>query len=165
MPALEGMQFDAKASAWDENAERLSYMYADFSVMDWRYDEAEGRYMLWQDYQDPTSIITLAQTRDVGIRKPSGLITSSSCFPIIYGPELFDIDMREGDPEQRALLLRDGRMYWDVAIFGTRPAVHLLRHGWQPAEAEAGQHLDDLCQHDNPYQAGLTRELGPYLRA
>ena len=114
VPALEGMQFDAKASAWDENAERLSYMYADFSVMDWRYDEAEGRYMLWQDYQDPTGIITLAQTRDRDTQEAVGFDNVIILFShyITYGPELFDIDMREGDPEQRALLLRDGRMYF-----------------------------------------------------
>ena len=72
--------------------------------------------MLWQDYQDPTGIITLAQTRDRDTQEAVGFDNVIILFShyITYGPELFDIDMREGDPNQQAFLLRDGKL-----IFGT----------------------------------------------
>jgi hypothetical protein len=36
---LPDLYFDREIKVWDESALRVSYLYADFSVMDWRYDK------------------------------------------------------------------------------------------------------------------------------
>ena len=106
------MHFDKKISAWDETALRVSYLYADFSVMDWRYNKVYGAYELWQDFQNKDGTYTLQQTLDRDTQQPvifeNVLILLADY--IEYNPAFFDIDFREGDKEQAAILLRDGKM-------------------------------------------------------
>ena len=109
---LPDFYFDKKIENWDENALRLSYLYADFSVMDWRYDKTYGGYQLWQDFQQADGSYTLSQTFDRDSQQPvifeNVLILLADY--IEYNPSFYDIDFPEGDREQAAILLRDGKL-------------------------------------------------------
>jgi len=109
---LPDLYFDREIKVWDESALRVSYLYADFSVMDWRYDKIYGGYELWQDFQQADGSYTLQQTFDRDSQQPvifeNVLILLADY--IEYNPSFYDIDFREGDREQAAIFLRDGKM-------------------------------------------------------
>jgi len=109
---LPSLYFSKTPQDWDETALRVSYMYADFSVMDWRYDKRSGGYQLWQDYQNEDGSYTLSQTFDRDSEEPvvfeNVLILLADY--IEYNSAFYDIDFREGDQEQAAILLRDGQL-------------------------------------------------------
>lgn len=108
---LLGFTFDPRLSVWDADAETFSLQYADFSVMEWRFDEESDQYVLYQDYAEQGAI-TLVQSSDrtdgTRIAFENVLVLFSNY--IEYNPSLYDVDFREGDPNQRALLLRDGKL-------------------------------------------------------
>lgn len=109
---LPGLFFSEKIKTWNETATRVSYLYADFSVMDWRYDKVYGGYQLWQDHQNDDGSYTLRQTFDRDSGEPvmfeNVLILLADY--IEYNSAFYDIDFRTGDKQQAALLLRDGKM-------------------------------------------------------
>lgn len=109
---LPDLYFDREIKVWDESALRVSYLYADFSVMDWRYDKIYGGYELWQDFQQADGSYTLQQTFDRDSQQPvifeNVLILLADY--IEYNPSFYDIDFREGDREQAAVFLRDGKL-------------------------------------------------------
>ena len=109
---LPSLYFSKTIQDWDETALRVSYMYADFSVMDWRYDKRSGGYQLWQDFQNEDGSYTLSQTFDRDSEEPvvfeNVLILLADY--IEYNSAFYDIDFREGDQEQAAILLRDGQL-------------------------------------------------------
>ena len=109
---LPDLHFDKKIESWDDSALRVSYLYADFSVMDWRYDKLHGGYQLWQDFQTESGNYTLSQTLDRDTLQPvvfeNVLILLADY--IEYNPSFYDIDFREGDREQAAIFLRDGKL-------------------------------------------------------
>lgn len=109
---LPDLNFNKEIKNWDESALRVSYLYADFSVMDWRYDKIYGGYELWQDFQQADGSYMLQQTFDRDSGQPvvfeNVLILLADY--IQYNPSFFDIDFREGDREQAAILLRDGKL-------------------------------------------------------
>ena len=109
---LPDLFFNKKIENWDESALRVSYIYADFSVMDWRYDKIYGGYQLWQDYQSENGNYTLSQTLDRDTQQPvifeNVLILLADY--IEYNSSFYDIDFREGDRQQAAIFLRDGKL-------------------------------------------------------
>ncbi|HOZ38372.1 MAG TPA: DUF3048 C-terminal domain-containing protein [Anaerolineaceae bacterium] len=109
---LQDLNFNKEIENWNDNALRVSYLYADFSVMDWRYDKNYGAYQLWQDFQNEDGSYTLSQTFDRDSQQPvlfeNVLILMADY--IQYNPAFFDIDFREGDREQPAIFLRDGKL-------------------------------------------------------
>ena len=109
---LQDLYFNKKIENWNDSALRVSYLYADFSVMDWRYDKIYGAYQLWQDFQNEEGSYTLSQTFDRDSQLPvlfeNVLILMADY--IQYNPAFFDIDFREGDREQPAIFLRDGKL-------------------------------------------------------
>jgi hypothetical protein len=109
---LPDLYFDREIKVWDESALRVSYLYADFSVMDWRYDNIYGGYELWQDFQQADGSYTLQQTFDRDSQQPvifeNVLILLADY--IEYNPSFYDIDFREGDRKQAAIFLRDGKL-------------------------------------------------------
>ena len=109
---LQDLYFNKKIENWNDSALRVSYLYADFSVMDWRYDKIYGAYQLWQDFQNEDGSYTLSQTFDRDSQQPvlfeNVLILMADY--IQYNPAFFDIDFREGDREQPAIFLRDGKL-------------------------------------------------------
>jgi hypothetical protein len=60
---LLGFTFDPRLSDWDADAETLSLQYADFSVMEWRFDSETDQYVLYQDFADQGSI-TIVKSSD-----------------------------------------------------------------------------------------------------
>ncbi len=109
---LPDLYFDRVIKDWDESALRVSYLYADFSVMDWRYNKIYGGYELWQDFQQADGSYTLQQTFDRDSQQP---VTFENVLILLadyieYNPSFYDIDFREGDREQAAIFLRDGKM-------------------------------------------------------
>ena len=115
-PQLEPLTFSNEISHWDEEAERFSVLYADFSVMDWRYNPLTGQFDLWQDYADAAGKVTIKQSLDRDSQKPLAWENVLVLYTdyIEYSDALYDLDLRPGDPHQQALLLRDGKI-----IFGT----------------------------------------------
>lgn len=109
---LPDLYFNRKIEKWDESALRVSYLYADFSVMDWRFDKTNGGYQLWQDFQQPDGDYVLQQTFDRDSQVPvifeNVLILLADY--IQYNPAFYDIDFREGDKQQAAFFLRDGKL-------------------------------------------------------
>lgn len=109
---LPDLTFNKNIENWDESALRVSYIYADFSVMDWRYDKTYGGYQLWQDFQTENGSYILSQTLDRDTQQPvifkNVLILLADY--IEYNPSFYDIDFREGDQQQAAIFLRDGKM-------------------------------------------------------
>ena len=109
---MEDQFFSLRLNDWDEIATRFSYMYADFSVMDWRYDEKSGKYQLWQEAEDEDGNLTLAQSFDRDSGEPiafDNLIFVMANY-IEYDLTTYDINLREGDPNQVAILLRNGKL-------------------------------------------------------
>ena len=109
---LPDLDFDKNFDNWDETALRVSYLYADFSVMDWRYNKTFGGYELWQDFQQTDGSYTLQQTFDRDSQQPvifeNVLILLADY--IEYNPSFYDIDFREGDRQQAGIFLRDGKL-------------------------------------------------------
>ncbi len=109
---LPELNFKKRIETWDEIALRVSYMYADFSVMDWRYDKIYGGYQLWQDFQSEDGTYSLSQTFDRDTNQPllfeNVLILLADY--IEYNSSFYDIDFRENDPHQAAIFLRDGKL-------------------------------------------------------
>jgi len=111
---LSGLNFASRLSQWDAEAQQLSYLYADFSVMQWDYDPQSGQYQLSQDYAAPDGSISIAPSYDRVDGTPIAFDNIIVLFAsyIEYGTSLYDIDFREGDPHQPALVLRDGKLLY-----------------------------------------------------
>lgn len=111
---LSGLNFASRLSQWNAEAQQLSYMYADFSVMQWEYDPQSGQYQLSQDYAAPDGSISIAHSYDrvdgTPIAFDNIIVLFASYFE--YGTSLYDIDFREGNPHQPALVLRDGKLLY-----------------------------------------------------
>ena len=107
--------FSTILTDWDEEAIRFSYLYADFSVMDWRYNPTSQKYELWQEVVDENNKLVLAPSFDSSgkVIEFDNLLFLSSDY-IEYNATTYDINMREGDTNQRAILLREGKL-----TFGT----------------------------------------------
>lgn len=111
---LSGLNFASRLSQWDAEAQQLSYLYADFSVMQWDYDPQSGQYQLSQDYAAPDGSISIAPSYDRVDGTPIAFDNIIVLFAsyIEYGTSLYDIDFREGDPHQPALVFRDGKLLY-----------------------------------------------------
>ena len=108
---LLGFTFNPRLTDWDADAETLSLLYADFSVMDWRFDSETDQYVLFQDFAKDGSIRIVPSTdRTDGSRLAFENVLVLFANYIEYNPSMYDVDFREGDPNQRALLLRDGKL-------------------------------------------------------
>ncbi len=139
---LSGLSFDSRLTQWDAEAQQLSYLYADFSVMQWDYDPQSGQYLLSQDYAAPDGSISIAPSYDridgTPIAFDNIIILFANYFE--YGAARYDIDFREGDPHQPALVLRDGKL-----LYGTWMApdpfspIQLNDPFGQPLELKPGR--------------------------
>ena len=111
---LEGMVFAENGGPGNGDAQRLSYMYADFSVMDWRYDPATEKYHLWQDLAYAPGKYKLEASFDRDTKLPIAFDNVIVLYTryISYGLDGYDLDMRATDPEQQAIILRNGKIYY-----------------------------------------------------
>ena len=141
-PDLRGMYFQPAAPAGDSDGTTLRVEYANFSIMEWRYDPEAARYTLWQEAESAGGLILLP-TLDRNNGQPlafDNLVVMVAEY-IEYAPSLHDIRIREVRSFQPATLFRDG-----AAIQGTwrvpepdRPIIF---------ETEAGESL--------PFKPGQT---------
>ena len=115
-PDLTGMYFQEKIDSWDDLGEMLSFMYADFSVMQWHYNPISERYDLWQDFETEEGKIILQPTTDENTDQALSFDNILILFAnyIEYTPSLHDIDLLVGNYKQAAILFRDGKL-----IYGT----------------------------------------------
>lgn len=128
-PDLRGMSFSKKIENWDDEAKVFSYLYADFSVMQWHYSEETGLYELWQDFETDEKKIILAPTVDRNTNQPISMANILILFTnyIEYSPSLHDIDLYIGNEPQAAILFRDGKLtygFW-IAPSETSPLMFL----------------------------------------
>jgi len=125
-PDLRGMYFQDKLSTYDDVGKKFSFMYADFSVMQWHYNEATGKYELWQDAEvedkesGKTKII-LAPTYDRNTNEPLSFSNVMIMFATYaqFSLSLHDIDLYVDEVPQSAILFRDGKI-----IYGTWQAPY-----------------------------------------
>ncbi len=112
--SLAGMQFSETSGRGDGEARQFSYMYADFSVMDWRFEPSTGKYHLWQDLRYAPGKYKLEVSFDRDTKLPIAFDNVIVLYTryISYGQDGYDLDMRETDPEQQALILRDGKIFY-----------------------------------------------------
>ena len=111
---LAGMVFAETSGKGDGIAQQLSYMYADFSIMDWRYDPTTEKYQLWQDlrYAPGKYKLEASFDRDTKLLVAFDNVIVLYTRYISYGLDGYDLDMRETDPQQQALILRDGKIFY-----------------------------------------------------
>ena len=110
-PHFKVMPFSVSINSWDDVATRFSYLYADFSVMDWRYSSETGRYHLWQEVEDKNGNLQLEPSYDSeGVPIAFENLVFISANYIEYNSSTYDVNLREGDPNQLAILLRDGKL-------------------------------------------------------
>ena len=110
-PQFKVLSFSVTANKWDDLATRFSYLYADFSVMDWHYNSETGLYHLWQEVEDENGTLNLEPSYDSAGQPIAfeNLIFIMANY-IEYNSSTYDINLREGDPNQQAILLRDGKL-------------------------------------------------------
>jgi hypothetical protein len=113
-PDLRGMFFEEKLDQWDDIGEMLSFLYADFSVMQWHYNQNSGKYDLWQDYEDDQGRITLSPTTDRNNDLPLSFSNILIMFATYtqYSPSLHDIELNVSANTRSAILFRDGKVIY-----------------------------------------------------
>ncbi len=110
-PLFKVLPFSVTPNNWDDVATRFSYLYADFSVMDWRYSSETGKYHLWQEVENEDGTLQLEPSYDSeGAPVAFENLVFIMANYIEYNTSTYDINLREGDPNQLAILLRDGKL-------------------------------------------------------
>ncbi len=113
-PELGGMVFSDVTPVGDELGTVVSFVYADFSLTEWRYDPTEGVYHLWQDSEMADGKITKAPTFDRNTGEPlsyENIIIVYSNY-ITFTPSIHDIEISNVSSFQPALYFRDGVMQY-----------------------------------------------------
>jgi hypothetical protein len=110
-PQFKVLPFSVTINKWDDVATRFSYLYADFSVMDWRYSSETGRYHLWQEVEEEDGNLQLEPSYDSDgspVAFENLIFIMANYFE--YTNSTYDINLREGDSNQLVFLLRDGKL-------------------------------------------------------
>lgn len=122
IPSLFGLTFSEAPPVSKDAATRFSYIYADFSVTDWRYIPEEQHYELWQDKSLSANNYTLSKSYDRGTGEA---ITFENILFLYtkyssYRQKFYDINFDDGNTQQPGILIRDGQLYhiiWSVANY------------------------------------------------
>lgn len=114
-PDLRGMYFQEDPPKGDGEGDLVHIAYADFSVMEWRFNADTGIYDLWMEAETDKGL-ELAPMTDRNNDQPVSFENVVVMFAeyIEHAPTLHDIRIREATEYQAALLFRDG-----VVIYGT----------------------------------------------
>ena len=128
---LRGFYFQEQAPEGDEQGSILRVEYANFSIMEWRYDQADGAYQLWQEAETDDGLILAPTTdRNTGQRLAFENLVVMFADYIEYAPSLHDIEIESVQAPQEAWFFRDGQRIegtWRVPepnrpiIFETEP--------------------------------------------
>jgi len=140
-PDLRGMYFQPEAPEGDASGLKLRVEYANFSIMEWRYDPEMGNYQLWEEF-DREGVLEMGLMTD---RNNDKAVAFENVIVIYaeyleYAPSLHDIVIQDSQGYQPALLFRDGRVNyatWRVPE-GERPIVFESPDG-QPLPLKPGK--------------------------
>ncbi len=114
-PDLRGMYFEAQPPTGDAMGLSLRVEYADFSIMEWRYDAEDGTYHLWMEAETEDGL-DLGSMTDRNNGEPivfDNLVVMYAEY-IEYASTLHDIVITDAQGYQPALHFRDG-----VLTYGT----------------------------------------------
>ena len=140
-PDLRGMYFQGNAPTGDASGSLLRVEYANFSIMEWRYDADQGKYHLWMETETEDGLELNLMT-DRNNDEPvtfDNLIVMYAEY-IEYAPSLHDIIIQEAGGYQPALSFRDGMITyasWRAPDPG-RPIVFETPQG-QPLPLKPGK--------------------------
>lgn len=109
-PDLRGMYFQPEPPSRDAVGNLLHVEYADFSVMQWRYESEDGNYRLWMEAQEDDKLVLAPmadRNTELGVAFDNIVVMYAEY--IEYASTLHDIKILEaGGDYQPALLFRDG---------------------------------------------------------
>jgi hypothetical protein len=108
-PDLRGMFFQDEPHSGDAQGESLRVEYANFSIMEWRYDADDGTYHLWMETETEDGL-DLGPMTDRNNGEPitfENLVVIYAEY-IEYAPSLHDIVITDAQGYQPALHFRDG---------------------------------------------------------
>lgn len=110
-PDLRGMYFQAEPPGGDAAGTQLRVEYADFSIMQWRYDSELGTYLLWMEEAAEGGLV-LAMMTDRNNHQAVAFENVILMYAeyIEYAPTLHDILLRDVVDYQPALLFREGQV-------------------------------------------------------
>jgi len=108
-PDLRGMYFQSEPPEGDAHGRLLRVEYANFSIMEWRYDEEAGVYNLWMEKEGSSGLdMALMTDRNNGETVDFENVIVMFAEYIEYAPSLHDIVLQGVQDYQPALLFRDG---------------------------------------------------------
>ncbi len=110
-PDLRGMYFQEEPSQADASGTELHLEYADFSIMEWRYDSDLGSYNLWMEEasEGGLDLALMTDRNNNKIVQFENLIVMYAEY-IEYAPTLHDIVLQGAVDYQPVLLFREGRV-------------------------------------------------------
>ncbi|MDY6847412.1 MAG: DUF3048 domain-containing protein [Chloroflexota bacterium] len=110
-PDLRGMFFQSEPPEGDASGLNLRVEYANFSIMEWRYDAELGNYHLWEE-ADQGGVLDMTLMTDRNNDKAVAFENVIVMYAeyIEYAPSLHDIVIQDAQGYQPALLFRDGRV-------------------------------------------------------
>jgi len=114
-PDLTGMTFQEDPSTTDGPGRTLQVSYADFSIMQWRYDEERQSYALWTELEtnDGLSLVPMTdRNNDQVIHFDNIVVLYATYKP--YTDTLYDVFLTDQEGYQAMILFRDG-----LVSFGT----------------------------------------------
>ena len=128
---LRGMYFEDAVPNGEDIGSILRVEYANFSIMEWRYDSESGTYNLWQEAETADGLVLAPTTdRNTGQRLAYENLVVMFADYIEYAPSLHDIEVDTVQAPQQAWFFRDGEWIegtWRVPepnrpiIFETEP--------------------------------------------
>jgi len=128
---LRGFYFQDETLQGDEQASILRVEYANFSIMEWRFNPDNGTYQLWQEVETDDGLVLAPTTdRNTGQRLAFENLVVMFADYIEYAPSLHDIEIESGRAPREASFFRDGQFVrgtWRVPepnrpiIFETEP--------------------------------------------
>jgi len=108
-PDLRGMYFQPEPLVGDASGQLLRVEYANFSIMEWRYDVALDSYQVWMEAETDDGLDMALMTdrnNDKAVAFENVIVMYAEY--IEYAPSLHDIVLQDAKGYQSALLFRDG---------------------------------------------------------
>ena len=111
LPDLAGMTFQMEPARDDGPGRTLQVSYADFSIMQWRYDERSQSYALWTESEaaDGLALAPLTdRNNDLTIHFDNIVVLYTTYKS--YTDTLHDVSLIDQEGYQAMMLFRDGRV-------------------------------------------------------
>jgi hypothetical protein len=138
---LRGLHFSEHKPTGDDPGSILRVEYANFSIMEWRFDAKDADYVLWQEADSAEGLILVPTTdRNTGQQLTFNNLVVMFADYVEYASSLHDIEIQDVQTPQEAWFFRDG-----VKTVGTwrvpeanRPIVFEIAPG-EPFALKPGQ--------------------------